>query len=102
MEQFVAPKPETVSAVTAWLKENSIEIAKASPAGDWLSFSIPVSKANELFEADFSTYKHINSGQNIIRTLSYSIPADLVGHISVVHPTTRYVICLELYQQPTY
>ena len=91
MEQFVTPKPETVSAVTAWLKENSIEIAKASPAGDWLSFSILVSKANELLDADFSVFTHTETGTTSIRTLAYSIPADLKGHLDFVHPTTVYV-----------
>ena len=72
----------------AWLKENDIEAAKASPAGDWLSFSIPVSKANELFDADFSVFTHAPSGQQIVRTLSYSIPTDLKGKLDFVHPTT--------------
>ena len=99
---FVTPKRETVEAVNKWLSENNVTATNITSAGNWLSIEVPVSKANELFDADFSTYKHINTGQNITRTLSYSIPADLSGHISVVHPTTRYVICLQLYQQSTY
>ena len=91
MAQFVAPTQDTVDAVTAWLKENDIEATKASPAGDWLAFSVPVSKANELLNADFKEFVHSESGQTSIRTLTYSIPADLQDHLDFVHPTTVYV-----------
>ena len=91
VESFVAPKQETVDAVMAWLKENDIEATKASPAGDWLSFSIPVSKANEMLDADFSEFTHIDTGKTFIRTLTYSIPTDLKGQLDFVHPTTVYV-----------
>ncbi|RPD63795.1 family S53 protease [Lentinus tigrinus ALCF2SS1-6] len=90
VESFVAPKQESVDAVMAWLKENDIEATKASPAGDWLSFSIPVSKANSLLDADFSEFTHIDSGTTSIRTLTYSIPADLKGQLDFVHPTTVF------------
>ncbi|KAI0745384.1 family S53 protease [Earliella scabrosa] len=90
VEAFVAPKPETVEAVQAWLKENDIVATKASPAGDWLSFSIPVSKANELLDADFTEFSHPDSEEKFIRTLTYSIPADLKGHLDFVHPTTVF------------
>lgn len=87
----MTPKQETIDAVTAWLKENDIEATQASPSGDQLSFSIPVSKANELLDADFSEFTHIDSGKTSIRTLAYSIPADLKGQLDFVHPTTVYV-----------
>ncbi|KAI0329229.1 family S53 protease [Cubamyces sp. BRFM 1775] len=90
VEAFVAPKPETVSAVTEWLKENDVDATTASPAGDWLSFSIPVSKANALFDADFTVFNHTATGTTSIRTLSYSIPADLQGKLDFVHPTTVF------------
>ncbi|KAI0633274.1 family S53 protease [Trametes polyzona] len=90
VEAFVTPKPETLAAVNAWLKENDIEATKASPAGDWLSFSIPVSKANALLDAEFSVFNHTATGKTSIRTLSYSIPSDLKGHLDFVHPTTVF------------
>ena len=84
---FVAPKPETVEAVNAWLKENDIEATTVSPAGDWLSFSIPVSKANQLLSTQFTVFKHAETGKETVRTLAYSVPADLAPHIDLVHPT---------------
>ncbi|KAI0367268.1 family S53 protease [Pilatotrama ljubarskyi] len=90
VEAFVAPKPESVAAVNAWLNEQGIEATKLSPAGDWLSFSAPVSKASSLLDAQFSVFNHTPSGSTIIRTHAYSIPADLKGHLDLVHPTTAF------------
>lgn len=87
VEKFVAPSQQSVDAVNAWLKEVAVAATTISPAGDWLSVSIPVSQANELLDADFSVYKHTDTGKEAIRTLSYSIPSELVGHLDFVHPT---------------
>lgn len=57
-----------------------------------LSFSIPVSKASELLDADFAVFNHTATGKTMIRTLAYSIPAELKGHLDFVHPTTVYVL----------
>ncbi|KAI0644035.1 family S53 protease-like protein [Trametes meyenii] len=87
---FMAPKAESASAVKAWLKDNDIKTTKVSSAGDWLTISIPVSKASELLDAEFSVFNHTPTGRTSIRTLSYSIPADLRGHLEFVHPTTAF------------
>ncbi len=76
-----------MQAVNAWLSENSISATTISPAGDWLAFEIPVSKANELLDADFTVFQHTETGDQSIRTLSYSVPSDLTSHIELVHPT---------------
>ena len=89
VEKLVAPNPESVEAVNAWLKENNITTSTNSPAGDWLAFSLPVSKANELFSADFSVFTHTESGAEVVRTLSYILPASLQQHVDLVHPMTR-------------
>lgn len=88
--QFVAPSPEAVSAVNAWLQENDITATTLTPAGDWVEFQIPVSKANEIFNADYSVFKHESTGKQTIRTLSYSIPEELTDHVAIVHPTTTF------------
>ncbi|KAH9926610.1 family S53 protease-like protein [Epithele typhae] len=91
LESYTAPKAESLDAVTAWLKENDIEASSASPAGDWLSFDVPVSKANEIFDADYTVFKH-TGGRELIRTLSYSVPEDLAAHIDVIHPSNTFAI----------
>ena len=59
-----------------------------TPAGDWISLNIPVSKANALFDADFTVFRHVDSGAESVRTLQYSIPEELQARIRTVHPTT--------------
>ncbi|KAI0828533.1 family S53 protease [Trametes gibbosa] len=98
VEALVAPKPESVAAVHSWLAENGIQASTTSPAGDWLSFSIPVSKANTLLEAKFSVFNHTPTGKTLIRTLAYSIPTELVGHLDLIHPTTTFA---QPFQQPS-
>jgi tripeptidyl-peptidase-1 len=87
---FVAPTSDTVSLVNEWLSSNSISPETISPAGDWLQFSIPISQANSLISASFQTFTHSETGTQFIRTLSYSIPAVLEGHVDVIHPTTSF------------
>ena len=87
----MTPRPETITAVNQWLSENGLTATKLTTAGNWLSVDVSVGKANELLDTEFSTFKHTDTGDETIRTLAYSIPADLAGHINVVHPTIRYV-----------
>ncbi|KAI1786417.1 family S53 protease, partial [Ganoderma leucocontextum] len=88
--QLVAPAQDSIDAVNAWLKSNSITAETISPSGDWLSFEVPVSKANELFNANFAVFKHDGTGTEAVRTLSYSIPVELQDHIDLVHPTVTF------------
>ena len=88
----MAPTEETTSAVTAWLAEHDVTATPLTPAGDWVGFTVPVSKANEMLDADFSVFTHDETGKEAIRTLSYSIPAELQGHLDLVHPTITYVM----------
>ncbi|ETW78237.1 serine protease S53 [Heterobasidion irregulare TC 32-1] len=87
VEKFVAPTAETVLAVDGWLSSNGLTSTKVSPAGDWISVSMTVEQANKLLDADFSTFTHLDTGKQAIRTLSYSIPIALQDHMSFVHPT---------------
>ncbi len=77
--------------MTEWLSDNGISDVKTSGAfDDWLTFTIPVSQASSLLDANFDNFVHTPTGERVIRTLAYSIPADLLPHIEVVHPTTSF------------
>ncbi|PCH43830.1 family S53 protease-like protein [Wolfiporia cocos MD-104 SS10] len=88
--QFIAPSTETVSVVNGWLAENDLNTTSLTPAGDWLGFKVTVAQANELFNADFNVYTAESTGKQTIRTLTYSIPAQLEGHLTVVYPTVTF------------
>lgn len=89
---YVEPSADTVSKVTSWLSSHNLTANNVSHAGDWIQVSgIPAGKANKMLNADFSLFTHAGSGKQTIRTLAYSIPAELQNHIDLVHPTVKYV-----------
>ncbi|KAF7295207.1 Family S53 protease-like protein [Mycena indigotica] len=88
--EFVKPPADALSAVNAWLNTNKIVAKPISPAGDILEFKVPVSQANSLINAQFTTFTHPDSEEPSIRTLQYSLPADLSPLVSYVHPTTSF------------
>ncbi|EJF57919.1 family S53 protease [Dichomitus squalens LYAD-421 SS1] len=91
VEALVAPSAESVQKVKTWLSNNNITAQAISPAGDWLSINVPVSKANALLSADFNEYTHDASNKTAIRTLTYSVPETLKGHLAFVYPTTQFI-----------
>jgi len=88
VEEFVKPSSDTVSKVNAWLdSQGLLSSAKTiTSAGDWISLSIPISKANSLLSTTFSTFKHTATGKESVQAMEYSIPAELMDAIEVVHP----------------
>lgn len=91
VNSYLTPTAESASAVNAWLSTNDLTASVISSAGDWLAVDVPLSKANELLGADYSVFTHVETGKQTIRTLSYSIPANLTGHLDLVHPTISCV-----------
>ncbi|KAF8160451.1 family S53 protease [Mycena galopus ATCC 62051] len=87
---FVKPTDETLASVASWLSENNITSKPAAPARDLLEIKVPVSQANDLLSAEFSVFTHVKTGKTIIRTLQYSLPAQLTQHVEFVHPTTIF------------
>lgn len=85
-EAFMAPSPDTLTAVNAWLADHGVHSKRASPAGDWIQFTVPVSKANQLFDADFTVFQHTKTQSQRIRTLQYSLPDALSSKINVLFP----------------
>ncbi|KAI0696063.1 family S53 protease-like protein [Cerioporus squamosus] len=96
VENLVAPKSDTKDAVDTWLNANGLTATTLSPAGDWISIQVPVSKANQLFDANFTTFTSRDGGKDVIRTLSYSLPQVLQGHVDLVHPTVSFPASIEL------
>ncbi|KAJ7164726.1 family S53 protease-like protein [Mycena crocata] len=87
---FMEPTAESLNAVTEWLDSHGLKATVTSPYGEWLTVNVPVSKANEMLDANYETFTHIESGKQIIRTLAYSLPAELHAHIEALHPTTGF------------
>ncbi|QIW98818.1 hypothetical protein AMS68_004336 [Peltaster fructicola] len=87
---LIAPHETTKDAVHAWLADNGIESFAASPAGDWLYIPMSVKEAERLLDTEYHVYKHVDNGNELVRTPEYSLPAHLHQHIDVVAPTTYF------------
>ncbi|KAE9388880.1 family S53 protease-like protein [Gymnopus androsaceus JB14] len=91
VKSFVQPSSETVSAFSAFASANGLEPTVISPNGDWVSITLPVSQANQLFATQFEVFTHPDMSNTITRTLFVSLPSELVGHVDVIHPTTQFI-----------
>ncbi|KAJ6493176.1 family S53 protease-like protein [Mycena sanguinolenta] len=90
VKAFVEPSADTVAAFNSFASANGLTPTVISPNGDWVSLTMPVSQANKLFATKFEFFTHPAVDGTITRTLSVSLPTELVGVVDVVHPTTDF------------
>ncbi|KAJ7448642.1 family S53 protease-like protein [Mycena galericulata] len=88
---FIKPSSATTSAFNKFASAHGLSATVISPHEDWVSITLSVSQANDLFAAQFELYSHPSMSNTITRTLSVSLPLELVGHVQVIHPTTAFV-----------
>ncbi|KAI0788230.1 subtilisin-like protein [Fomes fomentarius] len=90
VEAFVAPTPESVKVITDWLSKTNIKPKVVSPSGDMLRVDVSVQAANALLAANYTEFEDQTTNQTIVRTLSYSLPADVQKHLQFIYPTTQF------------
>ena len=93
VDELIAPSATTVESLEAWLVHHEIDpVASLSRtvAGDWVSATIPIVKLENMLNAKYNVYQHVDTGETIVRTTSYSLPGVLHEHVSVVAPTTYF------------
>ncbi|KAJ7915389.1 subtilisin-like protein [Mycena leptocephala] len=90
VRSFIQPSSETIAAFNAFAAANELKPTVISPAGDWVSITLSVFQANKLFGAQYEQFFHPSLGYSITRTLSMSLPPELVGHIDAIHPSTAF------------
>ena len=91
--ELIAPSSTTIERVEAWLSHHDIDPVSSlsrTDAGDWVTVTIPVNKVEHMLDTKYSVYKHVSTGETIVRTISYSLPSVLHGHVSVIAPTTYF------------
>ncbi|XPS96904.1 Tripeptidyl-peptidase I [Ascochyta lentis] len=91
-EQIVAmtaPKEDSVSLVKEWL-EKEISNAKVSVTGDYFTVEGTVNAIEKLLKTEYSTYVNEETKAKALRTLEYSVPSTLVGHVDMIQPTTYF------------
>jgi tripeptidyl-peptidase-1 len=92
VEQLVAPHPESISAVDAWLSTFGVteDDFSRSPARDWITLKVPIRLAEKMLDTTFHVWEHVKSGDSLVRTTSYSLPNHLHSHVDLIQPTTMF------------
>ncbi|KAF5363393.1 hypothetical protein D9756_000248 [Leucocoprinus leucothites] len=92
VEALVAPHDESISSVDKWLASFGFkgEDVERSPAKDWVKLRVPVALAEEMLNTTYFVWKHLQSGDFLVRTTSYSLPDFVHAHVDVVQPTTMF------------
>ena len=86
VDDILRPSVASRTAVTSWLKSHGI--SKMSTDGFFVNFATDVKTANKMLSADFKHYS--NNGVHKTRTLTYSVPEDVAGHVDFITPTTYF------------
>ncbi|CAI7577363.1 unnamed protein product [Penicillium glandicola] len=90
VKRFLSPSPAISDRIIAWLQSENVPPSSINLEGHWISFTIPISQAEQILKTQFF-YFHQQSQQRItIRTLGYSVPRALHPHIQLIQPTTRF------------
>ena len=93
VDELIAPSPTTVESLEAWLAHHDIDPTSSlsrTDAGDWMTITVPIGKVEKMLDAKYRVYEHVDTGETIVRTISYSLPSVLHDHVSVVAPTTYF------------
>jgi tripeptidyl-peptidase-1 len=90
VKTYVRPTSDTLAAVMAFAKANGLRASIISDMGEWVQFTTTVEHANSLFKANYQTFSHVQTSKTLTRTLAYSLPEALVGHVDTIIPTTSF------------
>ncbi|PPR02665.1 hypothetical protein CVT24_002148 [Panaeolus cyanescens] len=92
VETLVAPPDESLRKVDEWLTSFGFrdeEISRTA-ANDWVTVRVPIRIAEQMLDTTYHVWKHDESGDTVIRTTSYSLPAELHDHVDLIQPTTLF------------
>lgn len=87
IRNLLKPKDESLDAILDWLE--GYNITDFTHNGDWVTLQTKVENANRLLNTNFSWYRS-DDGEEILRTMQYSLPWFVSTHINFIQPTTRF------------
>lgn len=87
INEIFAPSNATYAAVESWLQSHGVASYTKQSGSIW--FQTTVSTANAMLSTNFKSYSD-PTGIEKLRTLQYSIPEELVGHVDLISPTTYF------------
>ncbi|KAI0178003.1 peptidase S8/S53 domain-containing protein [Pestalotiopsis sp. NC0098] len=91
IDAMIAPTDESKSLVLDWLSHQGLaDKSVVSSRGNAVTVTASIEEIEKLLEADYETYTNSETGEQIVRTLEYSLPESLDGHVRMVQPTNFF------------
>ncbi|KAH8832840.1 peptidase S8/S53 domain-containing protein [Flagelloscypha sp. PMI_526] len=91
--ELTAPHPDSLEVFHDWLSFHDIDastLKTESTGGDTFTIRVSVAQAESMLDAKYAFYHHEASDDYVLRTMSYSLPKALSGHVDLVTPTTYF------------
>eukprot|EP00756_Hemistasia_phaeocysticola_P023109 Hpha_TRINITY_DN15871_c1_g19::TRINITY_DN15871_c1_g19_i1::g.187811::m.187811/K01279/TPP1, CLN2; tripeptidyl-peptidase I len=90
VHQIIAPAPEHLAAVEAFIRSHGGEPKRVTPSGDFITAEVTVSQAEAMLSAEYHQFTHPSSPSPVHRATSgYSLPAHVAAAVDLVAPTTH-------------
>ena len=91
VKDIIKPRAESTATVLDWLAMSGVETRDVHNDGEWINFYAPVKRAEQMMDTTFKTYQSAaRPSIKKIRSLSYSVPKEVRGHIDTIQPTVRF------------
>ncbi|KAF9009290.1 subtilisin-like protein [Hymenopellis radicata] len=90
VDALAAPHAESVKAVESWLAHHGVFPESVSLREAWIVVPVTVAQAEAMLDTTYAVFFHPESASSVLRTMSYSLPAELDAHIDVMAPTTHF------------
>lgn len=87
---YFKPRDDAAMAIISWLKGAGVEEEGIVDNRGWINFEASVETVEDLLSTRFGVYREEISEMDFVRTLEYSVPAEIQRYIRMVQPTTRF------------
>ncbi|KAG9243043.1 putative Tripeptidyl-peptidase sed2 [Calycina marina] len=88
IRRMLKPTDETSNMVLEWLQQSGI--SSIQDDGDYVQFQTTVENAGRMMNTRFNFYRHIHTGEKLLRILQYSVLDEVASHINFIQPTTTF------------
>lgn len=90
VKDFLRPSDDTVEKLFSWMKSENVSSNSVEKHGNWITFTVPVSQAEQMLKTRFHYFHNNASQETAVRTLEYSVPQDIHDHVQMIQPTIRF------------
>lgn len=88
VHELVKPLDASIQAVEAFISSHGAKPLRTTPNGDMISALVTFEQAEKLLDAKYMRFEH-RAGRVLHRTLAYSLPKEVAGHVDLVAPTVH-------------